>query len=131
MANKVAIYCRLSREDGENKESNSMKTTKENKNDKRKDRSADPIMRVLYSLLKDTDENHPLKKHELMENLDISRNACNNAVNELIDFIDKHDTPLGKLYYGTENNPDSLTNFYIEPLIKEHELRFIMDMIIQ
>lgn len=54
---------------------------KENKNDKRKDRSADPIMRVLYSLLKDTDENHPLKKHELMENLDISRNACNNAVN--------------------------------------------------
>lgn len=102
---------------------------KDTKKDKRKDRSADPILKVLYSLLKDTDEKHPLKKHELMGKLGISRNACNNAVNELMDFINQYDTPLGKLYYGTENNPDSLTNFYIEPLIKEHELRFIMDMI--
>lgn len=103
----------------------------------KKRRNTDHLLMVLYVLLKYTNESHKLQKKQIINKVNehfdldtpISRNACNNALEQIRALIIKGDTPLGIFNYGTRNCSDRLTNMYMEHLIKDHELRFIMDMI--
>ena len=103
----------------------------------RNERSSDRLLKVLYTLLKHSDENNKLKKKDIMNlvqkdfDLDnpVSRNAVNNAIEDIEALMLKEDNPFGELRYGSEANPDRLTGIYIAHLIKDHELRFIIDMV--
>lgn len=103
----------------------------------RKDYITDAKLMVLYVLLKYSDEDHPLKKDEILAKVNaeylyrgsIPKSTLDRNLTAVRAFLEEKGDLFGEFQCGTKTNKDRMVNVRIAHLFSNYELRYLIDMV--